>query len=348
MALPSGVTLAAWALERVRIQNPRIRAFLGCIRHLEAVLDSNYAILHCSPRRLEQAWKQVSDVARLIHTDLAPALEAKSQVPELEQARQKATIALEMVSKTVLREIEKRPITLREEDLPDVRKLLCVSLGELNGFLQETFCQVVAADPRSQQNADYFMSRRFPRDVEEAEWLHASVGRLLTYLQGLGRDRPRQLSSFAARIRDEESIPAGQPWEEVVGFLDELIGGLTPLLKSILALRGIRFDEMEILDRYAYSIPSKANMLLEFFRSSVEIGDRIVADARTAKTSFEPSVWELTVSHAVLATRIADLLTELGDTLGDLTTFAPLWLESIEMRRALLFRRSQQPQLETP
>ena len=115
----------------------------------------------------------------------------------------------------------------------------------------------------------------------------------------------------------------------------------------MLALRGLRFEEMEILESYAFSIPAKANMLLEFFRSSVEIGDRIVADARAAKRRTERCVWELTVSHAVLASRIAPLLMELGDTLSDLTTFVPLWLENIEMRRALLFRRSPRPEVES-
>ena len=57
--LPEGVTAADWGLERVRVQNPSIRSYLGCIRLLEEVLDSNYAILHCSPERLLKIWRQV-------------------------------------------------------------------------------------------------------------------------------------------------------------------------------------------------------------------------------------------------------------------------------------------------
>jgi hypothetical protein len=34
ITLPEGVTVTDWALERVHWQNPRIRAFLGCIRLL--------------------------------------------------------------------------------------------------------------------------------------------------------------------------------------------------------------------------------------------------------------------------------------------------------------------------
>ena len=36
--LPEGVSLAEWALEKVRWQNPRIRCLLGCIRLLDDVL----------------------------------------------------------------------------------------------------------------------------------------------------------------------------------------------------------------------------------------------------------------------------------------------------------------------
>ena len=60
--LPDGVTTADWGLERVRVQNPSIRSYLGCIRLLEEVLDSNYAILNCSPERLLKIWRQVEQV----------------------------------------------------------------------------------------------------------------------------------------------------------------------------------------------------------------------------------------------------------------------------------------------
>ena len=47
--LPAGVSAAKWALERRNWQNPRIRSILGCVELLDSVLESNYAILHCSP-----------------------------------------------------------------------------------------------------------------------------------------------------------------------------------------------------------------------------------------------------------------------------------------------------------
>src|ERR1700758_412135 len=40
ISLPEGITVTDWAIERVHWQNPRIRAFLGCIRLLEGVFES--------------------------------------------------------------------------------------------------------------------------------------------------------------------------------------------------------------------------------------------------------------------------------------------------------------------
>src|ERR1051325_7505951 len=85
--LPEGVTALDWALERVNFQNPRIRAFLGCIRLIEDVLESNYALLHCSPERLLDIWHKVRQVAKLIRTRIAPLLETPSKIPPLEEAR---------------------------------------------------------------------------------------------------------------------------------------------------------------------------------------------------------------------------------------------------------------------
>jgi len=88
VALPEGVTALDWGLERVNYQNPRIRSYLGCIRLIEGVLESNYALLHCSPERLLDIWKKVRQVAAQIRTQLSPLLEAPSRIPRLEEARE--------------------------------------------------------------------------------------------------------------------------------------------------------------------------------------------------------------------------------------------------------------------
>jgi len=107
--LPEGVTALDWALERVNYQNPRIRSYLGCIRLIEGVLESNYALLHCSPERLLDIWGKVRQVATLIRTQLAPLLEAPSPIPRLEEARQSAGMALTLLGSHVLRGLERFP-----------------------------------------------------------------------------------------------------------------------------------------------------------------------------------------------------------------------------------------------
>ena len=87
VALPPGVSTSQWTLEKFRWQNPRIRSLMGCIKMLESVMESNYAILHCSPARLHEIWRQVRQVADMIRADLGALLEYPSVIPELERAR---------------------------------------------------------------------------------------------------------------------------------------------------------------------------------------------------------------------------------------------------------------------
>src|SRR3954470_6917553 len=233
--LPEGVTALDWALERVNYQNPRIRSYLGCIRLIEGVLESNYALLHCSPERLLDIWGKVRQAATLIRTQLAPLLEAPSPIPRLEEARQSAGMALTLLGSYVLRGLDRFPDDVPSGQLMEVRKLLCVSIGQIHSFLHDTFGAVMAADPRSLHDADYFLSRRFPRDIEEAEWLHSPLVRLSQYLEAMESARRLRLSGPAERIRRDEAVPAREEWEPTADFLKALLTGLTPKLKEILA-----------------------------------------------------------------------------------------------------------------
>ncbi len=100
VSLPEGVTALDWSLERVNYQNPRIRSFLGCIRLIEGVLESNYALLHCSPERLLDIWSKVRKVARPDPHPARPAAGGPSRIPRLEEARQSAQMALGMLDTT--------------------------------------------------------------------------------------------------------------------------------------------------------------------------------------------------------------------------------------------------------
>ncbi len=344
VVLPNGVTLADWNLEKYRWQNPRIRSLLGCIKLLEEVLESNYALLHCSPARLHLIWRQVRRVSQLIRTQLAALLEYPSIVPHLEEARQSVVRSLEMLEDTVLEELEQFPRDLPNDRMLEARKFLCVSIGKLHAFLQDTFSELLAADPRSDRDADYFLSRRFPRDIEEAEWLFASVKGLQKYLRGLEGSRYPRLTSVSETIRRELTLPFGDFWLELMEFLVSLINDLSPRLNEILALRGIRFDELEILDDYAVEIPTKAKMVIEI----VELGRRTVnqlkREAGDDRALREQNLQDLITVHAVLSRRLVSLLNDLDRRISDLWVFVPIWLENIEKRRALLLRRESAEQ----
>lgn len=339
--LPPGVTAAEWALERVRHQNPRIRSLLGCIQLLDGVLESNYAILHCSPERLHDIWSRVRQVSRLLRDDIAPLLRSPSCIPALDDARRRAELALAIIEDQVLSQLDRLPARVPAGHLLELRKLLCVSIGQLHVYLQDTFAQLMAADPRSLHDADYFLSRRFPRDVEEAEWLHASVEELQSFLLRLTSSRPLDLSSLARVMREEERLPEEGTWSRIETLLGVLERDLTAKLHELLALRGIRFDEMEVLDRYAVDIPSRCRLLVALDATGREMVTHIEASAGESPVAREQRARHLTDCQLVFSRRVADLLEEIDRWLRDLLAFVPLWLDNIGRRRALMFPREE-------
>ena len=336
--LPAGLTVTDWTIEKVRWQNPRIRTFLGCIRLLGGVLESNYAILHCSPERLQEIWRKVCQVGELIRTEMSPLLAAPSRFPALEEARQRAELSLDMLSDSVLADLEKFSAEVPSRQLIKVRKLLCVSIGKIHAFLQDAFGEIMANDPRSFHDADYFLSRRFPQDLEEAEWLHATVSRLAEFFERMDPQRARRLGALAADIAREKALPVGRGWEQATEFLHELIDVLTPKLKEVLALRGIRFYEMEILDRYAFEIPTQCRVLMELHTTGRRVIDGMKSGVSASLPGREQSVRDLEACHAAIAARLVEMMREIDTELQDLYAFVPIWLDGITKRRALLLK----------
>jgi hypothetical protein len=345
--LPEGVSALDWALERVNQQNPRIRAFLGSIRLLDGVLESNYALLHCSPERLRDIWQKVRQVTDLIRSRIAPLLETPSKIPPLEEARLSAEASLGMLEHQVLQRLYRFPADVPEEQILDLRKLLCISIGQIHAFLVDTFGELMANDPRSLHDSDYFLSRRFPQDIEEAEWLHATLIRLGEYLQQLDETRPLHLSGLADRMRLEETIPTRQGWAGTKEFLEVLLTGLAPKLKEVIALRGVRFYEMEILDRYAFEVPHKCLLAMEIFAVAIEAIEAIRGAVGAGRDERTQNVHDLLQCHAAFSRRLATLVTEIDKALQDLAAFVPIWLEGVEKRRALLLKRELEQQART-
>jgi len=332
--LPEGVTLAEWALEKARWQNPRIRAFLGCIRVLDEVFESNYAILHCSPNRLTQVWEQIRKISGILRQEVAPLLTGSSKIPDLEQARESASLYLNVLDKNLLKEIDRYPAEFEAQSNPEIRKLLCVAIGQLHAFLLDTLGEILACDPRSHNDADYFLARKFARDVDEAEWLYTSVSRLQEYLHSIPYQTPNIMSTVGERMTKRGSIPSVEEWDEVSGFLNEVIDNLVGRLKMILGLRGIRLSELELLDRHASELPAMCRTLKELYES-----------AHTALTTLEDKQdsndhKELNRTvNKVFCERMTAIMSTIHGQIRDLSTYLPVWRQCIENRRAMMLKR---------
>ncbi len=321
--LPRDISPEQWMDEKARWQNPRIRVLLGCSALLENVQESNQAILSCSPARLVEIWAAVREVARLISVELMPLLVPESGIPALEAALQRTRFAVGMIRTTVIAEIERMPETIDEGRSREWRKLLCVACGQIDDCLQNAFAELMSGDPRGLSDAGYFLSRRFRRDVAEAEWLLSTVDSLVAQLAASGERRQRGVAVFVGAL-ERGGTPSEWEFQTVALLLHDFIDELAPRLKEAASLRGIRYAELEVVERWASELPVKCEIVLELWdllRSRPET----MSDASSTET--------------LVLGRIRQRLTEIEDLVKDLRAFLPLWRQGIGNRRALSFRR---------
>lgn len=337
--LPEGVTTADWGLERVRVQNPSIRSYLGCIRLIEEVLDSNYAILHCSPERLLKIWRQVDKVCHLMRSELRPTLEEPSVIPGLAEARRHAQDQFRLLGATVLAPIERHGPSLPVDRLAEARKLLCVSIGKIYAFLRDTFGEIVASDPRSHHDADYFLSRRFAQDIEESEWLYASVYELNDLLAGLTKVCSTEFGDLLARMREERMIPPQPAWEQTRKLLDTLLDEAMPKLKEVLSLRSVRVNDMETLSAHSSIISSDCRSLLEVYSVGREVIEELKEMAGPTLDEREKRVDAVVRCHKVVSERLFELLSRLEASLRALSEYIADSKVGIEGRRSLMLAK---------
>lgn len=335
VVLPRGVTAAEWALERHRYQNARIRTLLGAIGLLERVLDSNVAILHCSPAREREIWRQLREVASIVQDRLAPLLRQPSPIPALDEARHAVSVSLKMLQESTLVEIARRPEELPDDLVPEIRRLLCQLMGQLNAFLQESFGAMMGADPRSRHDRDYFLSKRFRRDVEEAEWLYQSVSELNRLVQAAARDNATVIEPMLDRLTNELWLPGPKSWEAISDCLRraEAVAGK---LSVILALHGIRFEELELLHEHSRELPLNCRSLEVLNRAACEAVEAIKSTAKTSRASREQAVETLTACHQSFSRQMLAQARKIHNVLLDLAAFLPIWLGNISKRRSML------------
>jgi hypothetical protein len=190
----------------------------------------------------------------------------------------------------------------------------------------------MAADPRATHDADYYLSKEFPRDVEEAEWLYTSVIEIDDRLRVLEPDRKNLLGAAHQRMSSDQRLVEPDQWTATSAYLEELAEDLTPRLRRVIALRGIRLEELELLTHYSNEIPTLCRIVGELHGSGWQA---VTALAPDATDDAAPDL------HRVLCERLTPHMRALDDCLRDLEVFIPLWRRGISQRRALLLHASE-------
>jgi hypothetical protein len=325
-----------WHLEKVRWQNPRIRVLLGCVRSLDGVLESNFALLHCSPTRLLEIWETVRTACWMVQTKLTPLMEEPSVLPDLDEAVRSARDTLSFLDGQVFTHLDRFPDLPEEPQFDELRRTLCVTIGKLHGFLVDMLGEILAADPRSEHDVDYFLARKFPRDVEESEWLQTSVLRLESDLVRLNAHRHADLGSVIDTMARSGRLPSPEAWRQLAGFLDTLESDFAPKLEGLAGLRAIRFGELEVLQAHQRNLPESCRVVGELYATAGVVLDTLRVSLDRAERQTAHSV--AADVERVLCTQIITCLRVVEDELRDLATFIPLWSSSIEKRRALMLR----------
>jgi len=274
-----------------------------------------------------------------MRSELAPTLNVPSVIPDLETARRRAYRSFQALSVGVIAEIERYPQRVPAAQRHEVRELLCVSVGKIYAFLRDAFGEVVANDPRSQHDSDYFLSRRFTRDIEESEWLYSSVYELSDYVDGLYKVSSAEFEKLLSKLRTEWMIPHETGWERTKTLLETLQKELTSKLREVLSLRGIRFDDMKTLDAFALDISHRANNLIEVYAVGREVVENVKRARGATLEEREQSVKDLISCHQAASARMIELTTSLNAILHDLATYVPAWMSHIENRRALMLSK---------
>ncbi len=341
LELPEGVNPAEWALEKNAWQNPRIRCFLGCIRHLDDVLESNFALLHCSPSRLKTIWAIVLEVSDLIRTDLAPLLEAGSKVPELDEAIREARRGVEELEQSVLARLDGLPRKPKNDEVDRLRPLLCEVVGRMHSSVMEALGRIMEADPRSRQDSDFFLSRQFARDVDDAEWLHTSVVRLEKYVMRIDRFRPSSLSSVAQFIIAEGTLPSEGVWATTQLFLDELTDHLVPQLQKMVGLRGIRLEELQIIKGFVSGIPQHCAVISGIFQFGGSAVDAIEGATADHADCADNKCRAVEAIKELATTQLVTQINAIDEDVAKLAAFIPEWRGKLTERRALAFLKKQ-------
>jgi hypothetical protein len=340
--LPDGVSEQQWHAEMERWQNPRLRTLLGSLRKISAVQESNTAILNSSPKRLVAIWGVVRDVAARVREDLDPVLSEPSAIDQLETAREAVASSLSHLKLTLLAQVDDLPDDPQPSQQDELRRFLCVCVGQLHAFLQDSFGNLMAADPRGRHDADYYLSKEFPRDVEESEWLYTSVITFHAEFKQIESERRRLFPAFLERIAGRQRIPEPRDWAPVESYLRFLSTEFTATLKKVLALRAIRLTELELLTHHANEIPITCRVLLELYETGRQAVNAL-AFAQAKRTGADLGSPHAEVVSASVSGRLVPHVRGLDDSLRDLGAFIPIWRQGISQRRALAFRATLKP-----
>ena len=119
----------------------------------------------------------------------------------------------------------------------------------------------------------------------------------------LDEARILHMTALAERMRREETLPTRQDLARDPGLPRHPPHRAHSQAQGGPALRGVRFYEMELLDRYAIEIPTQCRLLLEIHEVGSETIDVLKESAGGSRQEREQNVKDLLYCHGGLSRR---------------------------------------------
>lgn len=329
--LPAGVREEAWRVEQRTLQNPRIRTLLRALSKLDGLVDGNLTLLHCSAEVLAEALRKTKQASQILATQFATVIEPPSVVPAIEEELESIRYAFENLERAALADLRKLTLSPARSEQMGNRKLLSLCIGRLHAFLQDSLVRLLAADPRSRHDSNHYLMKRFLKEKEDTEWLHYSVCELRDELEALNRWRELSLTRISAAIRREGVLPSGEAELVLRRFLARLQVDLLPCLRSLLTQSGVRYEEVEVLDRMVVEIPKLCTLIEVLWTTTREAEVNLEQLRRDGISERAMATPRIVLDD--LCRRVADQIERLDQQVKDLSIFVPFWQYGVEGRR---------------
>jgi hypothetical protein len=333
-----------WDEDRVvmdlRVQNIVLGNYLQASREFENIYANDREILNLDIASLATLMKQLQRICKLVNASMDVLTQHIRMVyiPELNDVYSLISMQFEAMQKKPIQAFVayEKPVTIHTED--EVRRITCACMGMVYGILTNHFPAVRAVDPRNKGNHQFYYLEQESTAGEEASRL---LEEILKVENAFNEHKSVKiaLTDTGISIAMEQRLPSEEEWARIRSTMGIVEQELIPLIKNIMLIRSIRYDELVGFNNGLKQIPSFAEIqaLQEQIQKTMQIIQNIPPE--TDDTDVHMAYVNRMRSEicSPLFEKLGGLLVAAGQMIDDMTHYISLWKQGVVQRRCLQF-----------